>query len=129
MTDEVHNVGAQGLNAAIDAAPDLLVGDEAKETLDLIEPGRACRCEMDMPTRPFGEPVADQRSLVRRVVVHDDVDIETSRDGSLDLVEEFAELDGAVAGIAFADDLAARDVESREERGRAVPGVVMAAPC
>src|SRR6516164_5712351 len=41
MTDEVHDVGAQSLDAAIDAAPDLLVGDEGEEALDLIEPGRA----------------------------------------------------------------------------------------
>ena len=31
MTDEVHNVGAQSLDAAVDAAPDLLVGDEGEE--------------------------------------------------------------------------------------------------
>jgi hypothetical protein len=31
MSDEVHDVCAQGLDAAIDAAPDLLVGDEGEE--------------------------------------------------------------------------------------------------
>jgi Enoyl-CoA hydratase/isomerase len=128
MTDEVHNVGAQSLDAAIDAAPDLFVGDEREEALDLIEPGRAGRREMDMPARSFGEPVADQRGLVRGVIVHDEMDIETARDGSLDLVEELAELGGAVAGKAFADDLARRDVERRKERGGAVARVVMAAP-
>jgi hypothetical protein len=56
MTDEVHNVSAQGL----EAAPDLLVGDEREEALDLNEPGRTGGHEMDMPARPFGEPVADQ---------------------------------------------------------------------
>ena len=64
MTDEVKNVCAQSLDAAIDAAPDLFVGDEREEALDLIEPGRTGRREMDMPALPFGEPVADQRSLV-----------------------------------------------------------------
>jgi hypothetical protein len=54
MTDEVHDVCAQSLDAAIDATPDLLVGDEREEALDLIEPGRAGRREMDMPARPFG---------------------------------------------------------------------------
>ena len=84
------------------------VGDEREEALDLIEPGRTGRCEMDMPARPFGEPVADQRGLVRGVVVHDEMDLETAWDGGLNLVEELAELGGAVAGIAFADDLARR---------------------
>ena len=55
MTDEVHNVGAQSLDAAIDAAPDLLVGDEREEALDLIEPGGAGRREVDMPARPFDQ--------------------------------------------------------------------------
>ena len=125
MTDEVHDVGAQSLDAAIDAAPDLLVGDEREEALDLIEPGRTGGREMDMPARPFGEPVADQWGFVRGVVVHDEMDIETARDGGLDLVEELAELCGAVTGIAFADDLARRDVECREQRGRAVARVVV----
>ena len=99
------------------------VGDEREEALDLIEPGRTGRCEMDMPARPFGEPVADQRGLVRGVVVHDEMDLETAWDGGLNLVEELAELGGAVAGIAFADDLARRNVERCEERGRAVARV------
>src|SRR6185437_2936267 len=128
MTDEVHNVGAQSLDAAIDAAPDLFVGDEREETLDLIEPGRTGRCEMDMPARPLGEPVADQWGLVRSVVVHDEMDVKTAWDGGLNLVEELAELSGAVARIAFADDLARRSVERCEERGRAVARVVVAAP-
>jgi hypothetical protein len=59
-TDEVHNVCAQSLDAAVDSAPDFLVGDESEEALDLIEPGRTGGREMDMPARPFGEPVADQ---------------------------------------------------------------------
>src|SRR6516225_6346025 len=129
MTDEVHNIGAQSLDAAIDAAPDLFVGDEREETLNLIEPGRTGRREMDVPARPFGEPVADQRSLVGGVVVHDEMDIEIARDGGLDLVEELAKLGGAVAGEAFADHLARRNVERREERDRAVAGIVVAAPC
>jgi hypothetical protein len=33
---------------------------------------------MDMPARPFGEPVADQWGLVRGVVVHDEMDIAAS---------------------------------------------------
>ena len=53
MTDEVHDVRAQSLDAAIDAAPDLFVGDKRKEELNLIEPGRTGRREMDMPARPF----------------------------------------------------------------------------
>ena len=48
------------------------------------------------------------------------MNIETAWDSGLDLVEELTELGGAVAGKAFADDPARRNVERREERGRAV---------
>src|SRR5260221_8775410 len=104
MAVEVHDVGAQGLDTAIDDAPDLLVGDKRKEALDLIEPGGAGGREMDMPARPFGEPVADQRGFVRGVVVHDKMEVEIARDGGLDPVEELTELRGTMAGVAFADD-------------------------
>ncbi|WP_439360471.1 hypothetical protein [Bradyrhizobium sp. DASA03007] len=70
-----------------------------------------------MPARQFGEPVADQWDLVRGVVVHDEMKIESARDGGLDFFEELAELCGTVARIAFVDDLARRNVECREERG------------
>lgn len=53
MTDEVHNVCAQGLDAAIDSALDLLVGDGREESLDRIEPRRTGRRAMDMPARAF----------------------------------------------------------------------------
>src|SRR5690242_9662059 len=36
MTDEVHDVCTQRLDTAIDAAPDLFVGDECEEALDLM---------------------------------------------------------------------------------------------
>lgn len=55
-----------------------------------------------MPTRPFGQPFADQRGLGRCIVIHDEMDVEFSRYGGLDLVEELAKLGGSVASIAFA---------------------------
>ena len=110
----------------MDAAPDLFVGQQPEPALDLVEPGGAGGCEMGLPA--FGEPVADRLGLVGPVVVHDDVDVEISRDVRLDEVEEFAELSGPMARETFADDLSRGDVEGREERGRAVALVVVAAP-
>ena len=77
---------------------------------------------------PLGEPVADRRGFVRAVVVHDEVDIEARRHVALDLVEKLAELDRAMAGHAFADDGSGLHVERCEQRGRAVPLVVVRAP-
>ena len=127
VADEGHDIGAQGLDTAINAAPDLFVGDEGEEAFDLIELGGTGRREMHMPVRPFGKPVPDRRCFVRGAVVQDAMDIEIARDGRLNLVEKPVELRGAVAGIAFADDLAGRNIEGRKQRGRAVAGVVVTA--
>ena len=126
--DVVEDGALQLLGGAMDAAPDLFVGQQPEPALDLVEPGGAGGCEMGLPARPFGEPVADRLGLVGPVVVHDDVDVEISRDVRLDEVEEFAELSGPMARETFADDLSRGDVEGREERGRAVALVVVAAP-
>jgi hypothetical protein len=82
-----------------------------------------------MPARPLSEPLADQRRLVRGVVVHDQVHIEIVRYRGLDLIEKFAELGGAMSAIALANDPPRRDVEGSKQRSRAVTGVIMAAPC
>ena len=115
-------------DAAMDAAPDLALGDEREEALDLIEPGCAGGRQMHMPARPLGQPVADQRGLVGGVVVHDQMHVEIAGDGCFDLVEEIAELAGAVARIALADDGAGGDVERGEQRRRAMALIVVASP-
>lgn len=56
------------------------------------------------------------------------MDIEVARNGGLDLVDELAELGGAMASVAFTDDLPGRDIERGKERCRAMASVVMAAP-
>ena len=76
LIEEGPDVGAQCGDAAIDSTPDLALCDEGEEAFDLIEPGGAGRGEVDMPARPFGEPVADQRRLVGGVVVDDEMDVE-----------------------------------------------------
>ena len=83
---------------------------------------------MDVPARTLGEPAADQFGLVARRVVHDDVHVEISGHVALDFVEELAELLGAVARHAFADDRPRFHVERGEQRRRAVAFVVVGAP-
>ena len=84
--------------------------------------------EVDMPARTLGEPSADQFGLVARRVVHDDVHVEIPGRVALDFVEEFAELLGAVARHAFADDRSRFHVERGKQRRRAVAFVVVGAP-
>lgn len=56
LTDEIHNVFAQSLDTPIDAAPDISVMSAKKRS-------GAGWCETDMPARPLGGPIADQRGL------------------------------------------------------------------
>src|SRR5258705_11923967 len=58
------------------AALDLLIGEQGKEALDLVDPRRGCRGEVHLPAEPFGKPVADQFGLMARRVVHEDVNVE-----------------------------------------------------
>ena len=74
-----------------------------------------------MPTRPFSQPSSDQWGLVRGVIVHDEMDVEFAWYGSLDLVKELAELGGAVAPVALANDPSGRNIEGGEQRCGAMP--------
>ena len=78
--DEGSNVGFELFCGLVNAAPDLLVCDESKEALDLIDPGRAGWREVHMPMRPLCEPVPDRFGLVGGIVVHHQVDIQIIRD-------------------------------------------------
>ena len=55
VLEEGPDVGAQGGDTAIDSTPDLALGDESEEALDLVEPGGAGRREVDVPARSPGK--------------------------------------------------------------------------
>src|SRR5215207_7862783 len=107
----------------MNAASDLTFGEQRKKALDLVEPGAAGRGQMHVPARPAVEPIADGRSLVGCVVVDDQMHIKIGWHGGLDLVEELAELDGAVAplvrGFRCHIDLALSRVRLEGSRGQA----------
>src|SRR6476660_3661110 len=114
----------------------MLFGQQGEEALDLVDPGRRCRREVLMPAGALGEPVADRLRLVARCVVHDDVHVEANRNVALDLIEELAELLGAMSRHALADHRAGLHVrrrchrgdEAREQRRGAVALVIVRAP-
>ena len=74
-----------------------LVGEPGEPALDEVEPRAVGRGEVQMEPRTLGEPAADERGLVRAVVVQNQVDVEVCRHGGVDRVQELAELDGAMA--------------------------------
>ena len=80
---------------------------------------------MDVEPRPFGEPVTDERRLMRAVVIHDDVHVEPPRHLRLNQIEKFAELRRPVSLMELRDHVAGLRIERRKQRGRAVPLVIV----
>src|SRR5438445_9453351 len=73
----------------------------------------------------LAEPALDVGMLMRPVVVQDHVNVEVRGDALIDLAQELAELDVAVARIARADDGPLQGVQGGEQGGGAVALVVM----
>ena len=59
LVDEGCNRLVQGGDAAVDAAAQLLFGQQGEEPLDLVEPGRTGGRQMHVPARPARQPSAD----------------------------------------------------------------------
>jgi hypothetical protein len=125
--DEGGDVGLEILDAAMDAAFDLLVGEQREPAFDLVQPGGAGRREVEVVARVVGKPRGHRRRLVSGAIVEHQMDVEIGWHDLLDRGQELAEFDRAVALVTAADDLAGGDVQSGEQRGRAVT-LVVAAP-
>jgi hypothetical protein len=63
------DVSLQFVDAAMDAALDLLVGQQRKPAFDLVQPGSAGRREVQVIARATGQPGFDRRGLVGGIVV------------------------------------------------------------
>jgi hypothetical protein len=124
--DEGANIGLELPDGGMNTSPEPLSGEFREPALDLLDPRRRSRREVDMIMRP-GEPRLDLGRLVGGIVVHDDRDIEPFGDLSIDLFEEVQELCRPVALVALADDEARGDIECGKQRGRAVPHVAVRA--
>src|SRR5271168_2203647 len=111
------------MNTSLEPLP----GELSEPALDLIDPRRRSRCEVDMIMRPAGEPRLDFGSFVGGIVIHDDMDIDPFWDLSIDLFEEVQELGRSVTLVAFADDEPRGDIEGGEQRGRTMPHVAVRA--
>jgi hypothetical protein len=73
------------------------------------------------------QPAPDQLGLGGAVVVKDQMHFELGRDLLLDVLQEAFELAGAMAPVKISDHPSAGDVEGGEQRGGAVPTVVVGA--
>ena len=76
------------------------------------------------PRMPF-EPSADLWMLMRRIIVHNEVQLPVGWSFSVDLIEKTDELLMPMAACALTDDLAVHHVKRGKQRRRAVALVVM----
>src|SRR5215213_9965691 len=101
----------------------ILGGEFGEEPFDEVEPGAAGRGEVQVEAGVADEPAADLGRFVGGVVVQDEVHVVLGGDLSVELVEELAELGGAVLAMQAAVDVAGGYIECGEQAGRAVADV------
>ena len=105
-----------------------LFGGELREPpLNEVEPGPTGWGEVQVEPRALREPGPDERSLMRAVVVQDDVHIEGGRHAGVQSVQKLPEFDRAMPAMRLADDGTGPHIERGEQRRRAMPLVVMRA--
>ena len=68
--------GPEFMNATKDTTLDLLFGEQRKPAFELVQPGGAGRCEVEMIARVAGEPGFGGRRLVGGVVVEHQMNVE-----------------------------------------------------
>src|ERR1022692_3287058 len=73
------DVVLQGFDGGVDTAADELVGQQAEPALDLVDPGRSGRGEVDVEARVPAKPRPDIGGVVRGVVVAHQVHVELAR--------------------------------------------------
>lgn len=112
--DERADIGFELPDGGMNTSPEPLSAKLSEPALDLIDPGRRSRREVDMIMRSAGEPGLDLGRFVGGIVIHDDMDIEPFGDSSIDLFEEVQELGCPVTLVAFADDEPRGDIECGE---------------
>ncbi len=71
--------------------------------------------------RSAGEPRFSLWGFVGGMIIHDDMDIESFRDLSIDFFEEVQEFGRPVTLIAFADDNLCGDIERGKPLGTTMP--------
>src|SRR5438046_8444180 len=123
--EEAINRGLEIDDRAEHATCEPALGQLGKEALDGVEPGGRGRRVVEHKARMPAEPGPRLGMFVRAVIVEDHVNDLTDWDLGLDGIQEPDELLMPVTLHAASDHLAVEDVERGEQRGGAVPLVIM----
>jgi len=103
-----------------DAAGEELAFNVGKPELDLIEPGRIRRREMQVHVRMIQQKRSDGLGFVRRQIVGDDVNRPALRLRGDDVAEEFDKGGAGVPRHGLTKDFAGLRVEGGQQRERAM---------
>ena len=121
LVDALHELFDAGERASADG----FVGDQRKESLDLIEPGAVGRNEVHVPAWPCRKPSLDLRMVVGGVVVGNAVDVQLGWHGLVDLAQEGQVLLVPMTRFARRQHCAVDHVERCEKRRCAMALVVV----
>jgi len=120
MADVAHELAREIAHGGENAAGDHVSLDLGEPVLDLIEPGRVGRGEVQMDVGVRGEELADAGGLVGGEVVEDDMDLTPPRFDGHDLAEEGDELLGRMPRRGLPEYRSRARVERGVERERPV---------
>src|SRR6266487_35262 len=126
MADVAHELPREIAHGGEDAAGDHVSLDPSEPVLDLIEPGRIGRGEVQMDIRMVGEEFADALGLMGGKVVEDDVDLAAPRLDGNELAEKGDELLSRVPRRSLTEHRSGAGVESGVERESSVAVVLEA---
>src|SRR6267143_2301900 len=112
--DELQDRGFQFTHAVVRTSFDLALGQQSEPALHLIQPGAMRGSKVQMVPRMSLEPRPNFLGLVGGIIVQYQMDGKIGRNGTIDLIQEFAELDSAMAWPALADHRPGGDVQGRE---------------
>ena len=79
MLDPGADVGFEVLDVPVGSTSDLLVGQESKPSLDLVDPGGTGGREMHMESGVAFQPCPNRGCLVSTVVVADKMNLQMTR--------------------------------------------------
>jgi hypothetical protein len=85
------------LHTAKHVTANSFVGEFGKPALDQVDPGPVGGREVNMKVGALGEPVPDERRVMRAVIIYNEMNVPTSRNLRFDQVQELTKLDGAMA--------------------------------
>jgi hypothetical protein len=125
VPDIVLDCPDQVTYAAKCAATNPFARNFREPAFDLIQPGGTGRRKVYVIPRSVCQPAFHLWVLVRSIIVKDQMDFETDGDRGIDAIQKSQKLLVAMSRLAVCDDRSFQDIQSRKQRGRPVPLVIM----